>query len=89
MPEDQTGCYSRYLFAWVCYSILCVHVIVIITDFKPPEQLSLMQQLQQQVPKHLIFPKSSIQLGSTVGQGNVYFMEIISMHCNNNIEIYY
>ena len=40
-------------------------------DLKPPEQLSLMQQLQQQVPKHLIFPKSCIQLGSTVGQGKV------------------
>ena len=39
---------------------------------EPPEQLSLMQQLQQQVPKNMIFQKNSIQLGNTVGQGGVF-----------------
>ena len=39
---------------------------------EPPEQLSLMQQLQQQVPKNMIFPKNSVQLGSAVGQGEFF-----------------
>ena len=41
------------------------------THTELPEQLLLMQQLKQQVPKRLLFSKDCIQLGRTVGQGTV------------------